>query len=130
MPVMRRTGTALVLVVLGYASGGPVARGQAQPPPDLARLRGAARDALETTCGRCHDGAQPTARPAAVRIFDLHDENWSAGLTLEQMDHMVARFEGFKMPTADRVTVQRFFDAERARRASLPAPVPPSGPTR
>jgi hypothetical protein len=37
------------------------------------------------------------------------------------MDHMVGRFEGFHMPQADRVTVRRFLDAERSRRAALAA---------
>jgi hypothetical protein len=76
------------------------------------------------SCGRCHDRTQPTAKPRALRIFDLHDDDWAAGVSLEQMDHMVTRFEGFRMPDADRATVQRFFDAERARRAALPSPAP------
>jgi hypothetical protein len=44
------------------------------------------------------------------------------------MDHMVGRFEGFRMPQADRVTVSRFLDAERARRAALDAPPPGDDP--
>jgi len=117
---MRRTGTAVALAVLGRAAlAGPTG------PEELARLKEDAREALRPSCGRCHDHGQPTARPAALRIFDLQEADWSARVTDEQMDHMVGRFESFKMPQADRVTVQRFLDAERARRASAP---PAAGP--
>ncbi|MGZ6163190.1 MAG: hypothetical protein ACXWLS_07670 [Myxococcaceae bacterium] len=84
-------------------------------------LRDAAREALRPSCGRCHDSTLPTGRPAALRIFDLAESDWSAHVTLAQMDHMVARFESFKMPEADRIPVQRFLDAERARRTARPA---------
>jgi hypothetical protein len=118
---MRHSATALALVTLGptVALGWPGA-GSAVPPrssDSLVQLRDAARDALQPSCGRCHDGARSTALPKALRIFDLHQPDWSATVTSEQMDQMVRRFEGFHMPAADRVTVQRFIDAERARRA-------------
>jgi hypothetical protein len=92
---------------------------------ELSVLRDAAREALQPSCGRCHDGARPTARRAALRIFDLREGDWSARVTSVQMDHMVQRFESFGMPEADRTTVQRYLDAERARRFSptrAPAP--------
>jgi hypothetical protein len=57
-------------------------------------------------------------------VFDLQEPDWSARVTDVQMDHMVERFEGFKMPQADRVTVQQFLDAERVRRASTAAAAP------
>jgi hypothetical protein len=103
------------------------------PPPggeELGVLRESAREALRTSCGRCHDRAEPTARPAALRIFDLAEIDWSARVTEAQMDHIEGRFEGFKMPEADRVTVRRFLDAERARRATLAATPPGDAPPR
>ena len=106
------------------ASNGPPAEVPAPGSERLTALRDAARDALQPSCGRCHDRAQSTARPAALRVFDLQEPNWSARVTDVQMDHMVERFEGFKMPQADRVTVQKFLDSERARRASTAATAP------
>ena len=118
---MRPSATALALVALGpsIALGWPGAGSVVRAPPSdsLGQLRDAAREAHQPSCGRCHDGARPTALRKALRIFDLHEPDWSATVTGEQMDHMVRRFEGFHMPAADRVTVQRFLDAERARRA-------------
>jgi len=111
-------GAPLCAAVLVLAAGTP---STPPAPDDLVALRDAARDALKPSCGRCHDSALPTGRPAALRIFDLAETDWSARVTLAQMDHMVARFDSFKMPTNDRVPVQRFLDAERARRAEHPA---------
>ena len=96
-------------------------------PAGLIGLRESAREVLKTSCGRCHDRAKPSAKPAALRIFDLAELDWSARVTDLQMDHMVGRFEGFHMPEADRVTVRRYLDAERARRASTVLPAASGG---
>ncbi len=121
---MRRAGAlVVVLVALGAA-----ARAPGDASSELSRLRESARKALSTSCGRCHDGTRPTARPEALRIFDLHERDWSARVTDLQMDHMVERFEGFRMPQADRAAVSRFLDAERARRAALDPPPPGDDP--
>ena len=120
---MRRVGTLVVLAAVEAAAG--ASRDEAE----VDRLREPARAALKTSCGRCHDHARPTARPEALRIFDLREPDWSARVTGEQMDHMVARFEGFKMPAADQAAVRKFLDAERSRRAAAgPAPAD-DGPT-
>jgi hypothetical protein len=121
---MRRAGAlVVVLVALGAAAN---ASGDASG--ELSRLRESARKALGASCGRCHDSTRPTARPAALRIFDLQERDWSARVTDQQMDHMVDRFASFRMPQADRVAVSRFLDAERARRAALDPPPPGDDP--
>ena len=120
---MRRAGVLVVLVALGAAAKAP-----GDPSGELSGLRESARKALRASCGRCHDGTRSTARPAALRIFDLQERDWSARVTDLQMDHMVERFEGFRMPQEDRVTVSRFLDAERARRAALDASPPGDDP--
>jgi hypothetical protein len=114
---MRRVGTLVVLAAVGAATGAP------RDETELDRLREPARQALKASCGRCHDHARPTARPGALRIFDLREQDWSARVTDVQMDHIVARFDGFQMPPGDQAAVRKFLDAERARRAaSLPPP--------
>lgn len=133
---MRCPGTVFVrnLTASGSALCGAVLLLGADPavrPPSAQQrmaLSDAAREALRPSCGRCHDGAQPTARPAALRVFDLAQSDWSAQLTEAEMDHMVGRFEGFKMPAADQVTVRRFLDAERTWRAGRSAPAPAAPP--
>jgi len=111
-----RGAALLVSAVLGVPGAA-----RALEPAQLDLLRDSAREALKPSCGGCHDRAQKGARAKALRIFDLRDADWAAHLNEEQMQHMIGRFEGFKMPQPDRVTVQRYLDAERARRAALDA---------
>jgi len=120
---MRRVGALVVLAAVGAATGGP------RDDAELDRLREPAREALKTSCGRCHDHARPTARSEALRIFDLREPDWSARITAVQMDHMVARFDGFQMPPADQVAVRKFLDAERARRTTHDSPPADDVPT-
>jgi len=120
---MRRLGTLLVLAVVGAATAAP------SDETELDRLREPAREALKASCGRCHDHARPTARPGALRIFDLREQDWSARVTDLQMDHMVARLDGFQMPPADQVAVRKFLDAERARRSASTPPPGDDAPT-
>ena len=118
---MRRVGALVVLAAVAAVAAGSSARAA---EAGLDRLREPAREALKASCGRCHDHARPTARPEALRIFDLQELDWSARVTDVQMDHMVARFDGFHMPAADQVAVRKFLDAERARRSTaVAAPV-------
>jgi len=113
---MRLVGTGVLLAALGAVTA-------PRDQTELDRLREPAREALKASCGRCHDHDRPTARPAALRIFDLREHDWSARVTDVQMDHMVARLDGFQMPPADQVAVRKFLEAERARRSpSIPTP--------
>ncbi len=116
---MRRVGTLVVLAAVGAATPAP------RDETALDRLREPAREALKASCGRCHDHARPTALPRALQIFDLRENDWSARVTDVQMDHMVARFDGFHMPPDDQVAVRKFLDAERARRSAV-ASMPPA----
>jgi hypothetical protein len=110
---------ALLLWLDGVCSPAP---GQATSSSrSLTELRDQARQVLEGSCGRCHDGTRPTAKPAALKIFDLHQREWAASMSNEQMNHMSGRFEGFGMPIPDRARVQAYIDAEIARRAEFQA---------
>jgi hypothetical protein len=106
---------ALVLWLDGV--GSPAPGPASSRSRSLTQLRDQARQVLQGSCGRCHDGTRPTAKPAALRIFDLQQREWAAAMSNEQMNHMSSRFEGFGMPIPDRARVQAYIDAEIARRA-------------
>ena len=108
--------------------GSPAPGPATSPSRSLTELRDQARQVLEGSCGRCHDGTRSTAKPAALRIFDLHQPEWAASMSNEQMNHMSGRFEGFGMPIPDRARVQAYIDAEIARRAELQANSVPVDP--
>jgi mono/diheme cytochrome c family protein len=87
---------SLAALVLWLDGAGSPAPAPATPSSrSLTQLRDQARQVLQGSCGRCHDGTRPTAKPAALS----------------------RRFEGFGMPIPDRARVQAYIDAEIARRA-------------
>jgi len=113
---MRGFATALLV-----ACAGGIAAGAAPlDPSQLVILRDAAREALKPDCGKCHDSKLRTAKPAALKQFDLQEPDWSAHLTTEQLSHFAGRFEGFGVSDARRSIVQTYLDAEKNRRAASP----------
>jgi hypothetical protein len=116
--VMGSSVWSLAALLLWLDGAGSAPPGSATSTSrSLPELRDQARQVLLGSCGRCHDGTRPTAKPAALRIFDLHQREWAAGMSNEQMNHMSSRFEGFGMPIPDRARVQAYIDTEIARRA-------------
>jgi hypothetical protein len=113
---MRGPAIALLVACTGASAG-------AAPldPSQLVILRDAAREALRPSCGKCHDSKLRSAKPAALKQFDLQQADWSAQLKTEQLDHLAGRFDGFQVPPEKRSIVQTYLDAEKARRAANPA---------
>ena len=114
---MRVPIIALLVTFAGEA-------GAAAPldPGQLVILRDAAREALKPSCGKCHDSKLRTAKPAALKHFDLQQADWSAPLTTEQLGHLAGRFDSFSVTPSQRSIIQSYLDAEKARRrASSPA---------
>ena len=86
-------------------------------PSRIAQLRDGAREILKANCGSCHDGALSTAKPAALKVFDLKEPEWAAAMSDQQLGRIIGRFQSFGVPRPDRKRVKAFIDAELARRA-------------
>jgi hypothetical protein len=86
-------------------------------PSRIAQLRDGAREILKANCGSCHDGALSTAKPAALKVFDLQELEWAAGMSDQQLGRIIGRFQSFGVPRDDRKRVKAFIKAELARRA-------------
>lgn len=78
---MPRLAALLPLIAL-------FACGPKGPPPVLPDkpTEASAREILRHNCGTCHRGDLPDHNAAAVAIFDLQHEEWSARLTPAQLD--------------------------------------------
>ena len=89
------------------------------------RARDDARLVLERYCGTCHISAYDTAVPGALAVYDLLDEEWAARATDLQLRDIVFRLgeplgpdaEALEVQPEERATVERYVDAEIARRA-------------
>lgn len=86
-------------------------------PSRIGQLRDGAREILKANCGTCHDGALSTAKPAALKVFDLKEREWAAAMSDQQLGRIIGRFQSFGVPRRDRKRVKAFIDAELARRA-------------
>lgn len=87
-------------------------------------LREEARAVLSVECGGCHTRGLPTAKPAALGVFDLTRGNFADGLTEAQMASVRSRLAGTLKESAqprsvsadDQRRVAEFLEAELARR--------------
>ena len=78
--------------------------------PRGATRRGA-HDALAEHCGECHEGHRPTAKPAALAIFDLDQPDWPARFDEHRYESALSRLT--KKSAAARDAFIAFRDAER-----------------
>jgi hypothetical protein len=97
-------------------------------------LRDRARLVLEAHCGACHIGNLATALPRALAVYDLRDEEWSARMSVDQLQALVWRIQDgapfdpndnrnqgqaapAKPSPAEQDTIRRYVLAELARRS-------------
>jgi hypothetical protein len=85
--------------------------------PALLRARAEAHDMLARHCGSCHEGHQPTAKPAALAVFDLDQPDWPARFDAHRFEAALGRLAS--KPDADRTIFVALRDAELASRAKL-----------
>jgi hypothetical protein len=75
-----------------------------------------ARYVLEARCGTCHRGDQPTAVQGALRVFDLTQADFAAGMSRRQLEDLVGRLRGMGAEEVDLAPVRDFVAAQVARR--------------
>ena len=80
----------------------------------LALLRSEVREIIRPTCGSCHTSTLPTAKPKAVVVFDLKNEDWSATMQVEQLKKVDTRIKDFS--TTEKEKIDKLISAELARR--------------
>jgi mono/diheme cytochrome c family protein len=74
-----------------------------------------ARDLAKPHCGSCHQSKLDTAKPAALAVFDLDAEEWTAPMSRERLHAFLKRLFG-KLDDPQRLRVRRFLEGEVASR--------------
>jgi len=82
-------------------------------------LEPAVRKLVEEHCGRCHNSTRATAKPAALKVFDLKEDNWTASMSDEQLPKVNGRFASVDVTTAQRKQVADFIKGKLEQRAAL-----------
>jgi mono/diheme cytochrome c family protein len=77
-----------------------------------ARLAEEVRELAKPHCGECHQSSRPTAKAAAIVVFDLDRVDWYATMA----DHQLEMFRQRSGSKVDRDVVGAFLEAESARR--------------
>src|SRR5260370_23093082 len=96
----------------------------AESPGGVNQLEASVRAIIHEHCGSCHDGALSTAKPAALKIFDLREGDWTARMSDDQLTTVVGRVKGKNLPTRQQAQVAPLMEQKREERAATAAPVP------
>src|SRR5215510_16591161 len=92
------------IVLLPLLGMSPTAAVKAKSTP----LEPAVRKLVEDHCGRCHNSTRETAKPAALKVFDLKEDDWTASMSDAQLPKVNGRFENVDVTPAQRKQVADF----------------------
>ena len=80
-------------------------------------LEKSVRQLVEKHCGSCHDGALGTAKPAALRIFDLREESWTARMSEDQLKKVIGRTRNLQLTEDQHREIQDFIEKKISQRS-------------
>ena len=63
---------------------------------------------LKENCGKCHQSTRPTAKPKALKIFDLDQEPWHDGVRDKHLKGMSRQIGRRKVAESDLAVTQEF----------------------
>jgi mono/diheme cytochrome c family protein len=76
------------------------------------------RGLIEEHCGTCHNSTRQTAKPAALKVFDLNEDDWTASMSNDQLQKVMGRVNGVNLPPAKRQLVASFIKGKLEQRAA------------
>ena len=85
--------------------------------PGVDPLETSVRQLVEKHCGSCHDGALGTAKPAALRIFDLREESWTARMSEDQLKKVIGRTRNLQLTEDQHREIQDFIEKKISQRS-------------
>ncbi len=121
-------GAGVAAAAFGCSHAPPAGLPTAQPSSDAAvattaiapaaaaALRDWARDLARQHCGTCHIASLPSAKPAALAIFNLDAPNWSSTLSPQRLRAGFTRRLNGKLDEAGQLRLREFVDSEIASR--------------
>ena len=85
-------------------------------PAELQAVRAQIHAFATTHCGTCHKASLPTAKPAALAIYNLDAENWSSTLSAAQLEGGFTRRLNGRLDDGGRALLRSFVSNEVALR--------------
>jgi len=115
-----RVGAALGSLLLLLASAVLADPGTCEAAVD--KLSTSVRELVQHNCGSCHDGSLATANPAALKVFDLREREWTARMSDEQVRKLLGRAK--RMSPEDQTLMSKFVERVLTHRNSEAAATP------
>src|SRR5262249_40422192 len=73
---------------------------QHEQKPTPEKLQSVVRELIEQPGGSCHNSDRQTAKPAALKVFDLQEDDWTARMSNDQLKKVIGRANGTDLPPA------------------------------
>ena len=83
------------------------------------KLSTAVRGIVQEHCGSCHDGSMQTAKPAALKVFDLREEDWTARMSDDRVRMLLGRAR--RLAAENQTTMSKFVQRVLKKRTSQAA---------
>ena len=109
----------VALVTIAIVSGCarlPTYDARTLPPAELQAVREEVRGYATAHCGTCHKASLPTARPAALAIYNLDAPEWSSTLTASQLRSGFPRRLNGQLDERGKQALRTFIEGELALR--------------
>jgi len=84
-----------------------------------SQLEADVRQLVEQNCGKCHNSARETAKPAALKVFDLVEDDWTASMSSEQLPKVIGRLKGVDLAPGKLRQAEEFIKGKLDERAAL-----------
>ena len=91
----------------------PMVKHEPVPAGQLSFLRNEVRELIRPECGSCHTSTLSTAKPGAVEVFDLVNDDWSATMSGEELNSFRKRLR--KLDDSSRTKVEKLVIGELAQ---------------
>lgn len=117
---LRSHRIAVASLVLAALLGGcarlPTFEPRTLGASELQAARDQVRGYARTQCGTCHIASLPTARPAALAIYNLDSDAWSSTLTAAQLRNGFPRRLNGRLDEEGKRQLKTFIEGELALR--------------
>ena len=94
----------------------PAIQTAATPPGDPVDVRHAVRALAKNFCGTCHQASLPSAKPAALAIFNLDADDWWSTLTAARLRGGFTRRLESRLDSGELQLLRAFVEHEVALR--------------
>lgn len=112
----------VLIAALAFAVPGcarlPTFEARTISPFELQAARDQIRTHARTHCGTCHIASLPTARPAALAIYNLDSNEWSSTLTAAQLRNGFPRRLSGQLDEEGKRHLKTFIEGELALKES------------